>query len=105
MQCVNCFKISGSEVIDPSLPVVDLTDGVDPVTLIYLSYNCGGTPPGENEIVDIDGGLYDTIPEGDMAWVAAYLPHTQFHQTHSMTVFWLTLQRETTLQQKHSAMS
>jgi tetratricopeptide (TPR) repeat protein len=58
----NCFSVSGTDISSPTLPNDFISSGEsEDVTLTYLAYTCGGTPPTGTYIADIGNGLYDTI--------------------------------------------
>jgi hypothetical protein len=58
----NCFKIAGTEITSPSLPRDSVLDNYTEITFDYINYTCGGSLPEGQTVIDIGGGLYDTIP-------------------------------------------
>jgi len=61
-QRYNCFKLGGTTITSPANPNYSIGIGFFNVTLNFLDYTCDATSPEDVTVVDLGGGLYDTIP-------------------------------------------
>jgi len=61
-QRYNCFKLGGTTITSPTNPNYSISIGFATLTLNFMDYTCDATPPEDVTVVDLGGGLYDTIP-------------------------------------------